>query len=181
MAVPPSHPGNHSASAAISSSVMLPGLVEREPGLDLRVGEHRVVDEVAVLVQRGADGELLGVDGGARVRRALRWKRVDRDRVDPQSVDDGRDLDAGIGGKVGTGPPCPPGRMVHDVGDDPGRVAGRHRVDDHRGVLAAALDLERLAGLEPALGVLVLLEVVGDPREVLPDRDVEPLDEVPWG
>ena len=31
-----------------------PGLIEREPGLDDGVGEHRVVDEVPVLVERGA-------------------------------------------------------------------------------------------------------------------------------
>ena len=154
-----------------------PGLVEREPSLDLRVGEHRVVDEVPVLVQRGADGELLRVDRGPGVGRTLRGKGPDGDRVHSQAVDQRRDLDACFWGKVRDQAAA----VVGDVGDNSGRFAREDRVDDYSGILAAAFDLERLAGVEPALGVLVLLEIVGDPVEILADRDMEALDEVALG
>ncbi len=96
----------------------------------------------------------------------------------PEPVDVAGHLDAGVGGEVGDEPV-----VVHHVAHDPGAARrSALRMRDHRRVLAAALDLERLAGIEPALGVLVLVEVVGDPLEVLADRDVEAARRGrPWG
>ena len=177
--LPPSHPGSHSASAVISSSVMCHASSSVSRAWTLRVREDRVVDEVAVLVEGRPDGQLLAVDGGPGVRGALRRQRPDGHRVDAEPVHEGRDLDAGVRAEVrdqraaaGTGR----AGVVHHVGDDPGRTTRDHRVDDHRGVLAAALDLERLARVEAALRVRVVVEVVRDPGQVLPDRDVVRLD-----
>src|SRR5256885_7822797 len=51
-------------------------------------------------------------------------------------------------------------------------------MDDHRGVLAAPLDLERLAGVEASLRFFVFGEVRLDPPEVLADGDPEALDRI---
>ena len=68
-----------------------------------------------------------------------------------------------------------------DVAHDPGRLAGRHRLGDRRGVLPALLDLEGLPRIEHPLRLGVLVEVAGHPVEVLADRDVEALDGVAGG
>src|SRR4029079_3717291 len=66
----------------------------------------------------------------------------------------------------------------HRVDDDAGRCAGRHRLSDRRRVLATALDLEWLPGVEHPLRLGVLVEVVRAGIEVLADRDMEALDGV---
>ncbi len=56
-----------------------------------------------------------------------------------------------------------------------------HRVDDDGCVLAALLDLERLAGVQLTLRRVVLVEVVGDSVEVLTDGDMEALHGIALG
>ena len=82
-----------------------------------------VVDEVAVLVERGPDGQLLAVDGGARVGGALgRQRRRSAVGWTPRPSTRAGHLDAGVG-RRGWRSVAPP--VVHHVGDDPGRLAGR--------------------------------------------------------
>ena len=66
----------------------------------MRVGEHRVVDEVAILVERGPHGQLLAVDGGPGVGGALRRQRADGYRLDPETIHQRRHLDARVRGEV---------------------------------------------------------------------------------
>ena len=84
---PPSHSGSHSSLGLDQVVGQLPGLVERQAGLDDWIGHHGVVDEVPVLVERRTDGQLLAVDGGSRVGRAVGRQRADRRRLDAQRVD----------------------------------------------------------------------------------------------
>jgi hypothetical protein len=89
----------------------------------------------------------------------------------PERVNEAWDLDACVRCEVRD-----QRAIVRDVADDPRLLAGDDRVDDHRRVLAAPLDLERLAGRELPLRLVELVEVPRDAAEVLADRDVEPFD-----
>src|SRR5262245_8299594 len=86
-------------------------------------------------------------------------------------VDYAGDLDAGIRGKIRD-----QGSVVRDVADEQRLLAGDDRMDDHRGVFAAPLDLEGLARGELSLRLLEFVKVSSDPGQVLADRDVEPAD-----
>ena len=139
-----------------------PGLVERESAAwTMRVGEDGVVDEVAVLVERRADGQLLAVDrrpgvGGALRRQRARGVGMDAERRRPGRGTSTQASAARLGIQ-----PSPPSFMT--LATMRAGSPRRHRLDDHRRVLAAALDLERLARVEPSLRLGVLVEVVGDP------------------
>ena len=139
-------PGSHSASASIISSVRRQASSSVRWRLDDRVRHHRVADRVAVVVERGADRERLHVDGAADVRRQLRRQRAHRDRVDAEARRRG---------------PGPRRRRRRRGSGSARRRSWRWRrsgparrsssLDDRGGVLAAPLDLERLAGVEHPL------------------------------
>ena len=136
----------------------------------VRVEQHRVAHMGAVAFERRADGQLADVQERAVERRELRGQRADRRGLHPVSVDEARNLDARTVRQVRDQP------VVSDVPVDDPRLSGRDRVDDQRGVLEAALDLERPAGRQrpPHLGVE--LEVLLAPAHVLVDGHAEPLD-----
>ena len=123
-----------------------PGVVQGQVALDDRIGHHRVVDRGAVLVERGAHRQPLHVDGAADVGGEVERQVAHRDGVDAVAVDDARDLDAGMRPR-GSGSAC---RSFMTLPTIRAGHPGRHRLGDRRGIFAAALDLERLAGVEPS-------------------------------
>ena len=96
--------------------------------------------------------------------------------MDAEGVDEGRDLHARGGIQVRD-----QRAAIDGVGHDPGRLAGGHRRRDRGGVFPASFDLEAFACVELADGLGVLIEVVGDPIQVLADWHVEPVDGVAGG
>ena len=144
-AAPRARPGSHSASAAMSSSVIRHVSSSVSRACTMRVLHHGVVDRVAVLVECRPHRQAPGCRPRDGCMPRTGAERPGGDRPDPSASTRHGHLDARIRREVRDQPAA-----VQDVGHDPRGLPGDDRMDDDRRVLAAPLDLERLASIEHA-------------------------------